>query len=431
MARFLIFSRSHGRLGRSWWSTAKAVTALLMVIGWGSVIVGCRESAPQFDHDRVRAMSLEISRDVPTHAAMEDVAATVDELFGTPQTPKWPQQWMEGEDERNLVSLERLTFAAGDISSDQDDVHTGLYQKHCVICHGISGSGAGAASRFQVPYPRDFRAGIFKWKSTGRSEKPTREDISRMLETGIPGTPMPSFHTLPSSDREALIDYVIYLSVRGEVERRLLAYAVDMLEYDEEPPPDDLRIQVSMKAHDSQAGSHAPELSEGERAIATVINGVVQRWVGAEASPVPPQPSLEGDALVESVAHGRELFNGPIAGCAGCHGIDGAGGMPSLDYDDWTKEFTTRIGITPGDVAAVKPFRKAGALPPRTIEPRTLADGLFRGGDDPETLYRRIHHGIAGTPMPGIEIVDENRGTTGVSSRDVWDLVNFLEEFKK
>ncbi len=400
-------------------------------------MVGCRESAPEFDHDRVRAMSLEISRDVPTHAAMEDVAAAVDELFGTPQTPKWPQQWMVDEDERNLVSLERLTVAAGEVSSDQDDVHTGLYQKHCVICHGISGSGAGAASRFQVPYPRDFRAGIFKWKSTARSEKPTREDLNRMLVTGIPGTPMPSFRNLPSNDREALVDYVIYLSVRGEVERRLLAYAVDMLDYDEGPPPDDLRVQVRLRERDSRAESDVPEsielsqLSEGERAIAEVINNVVERWVSAEPSSVPPQPSLEGESLVESVAHGRELFNGPIAGCAGCHGKDGVGGLPSLDYDDWTKEFTTRIGITPEDAAAVKPFRKAGALPPRKIEPRTLADGLFRGGDDPETLYRRIHHGIAGTPMPGIEIVDENQGTTGVSSRDVWDLVNFLEELKK
>ncbi len=410
---------------------------MLVIAGWGGLMVGCRESAPEFDHDRVRAMSLEISRDVPTHAAMEDVAAAVDELFGTPQTPKWPQQWMVDEDERNLVSLERLTVAAGEVSSDQDDVHTGLYQKHCVICHGISGSGAGAASRFQVPYPRDFRAGIFKWKSTARSEKPTREDLNRMLVTGIPGTPMPSFRNLPSNDREALVDYVIYLSVRGEVERRLLAYAVDMLDYDEGPPPDDLRVQVRLRERDSRAESDVPEsielsqLSEGERAIAEVINNVVERWVSAEPSSVPPQPSLEGESLVESVAHGRELFNGPIAGCAGCHGKDGVGGLPSLDYDDWTKEFTTRIGITPEDAAAVKPFRKAGALPPRKIEPRTLADGLFRGGDDPETLYRRIHHGIAGTPMPGIEIVDENQGTTGVSSRDVWDLVNFLEELKK
>ena len=403
---------------------------MLVAAGVAGLVVGCRESAPEFDRNRVRAMSLEISRDVPTDAALEDVAAVVDKLFGTPQSPRWPRPWMTQTDERDLVSLDRLAVAAGGVTSDQENSHTGLYQEHCVICHGISGSGTGAASQFQVPYPRDFRAGTFKWKSTARSEKPTRADLERLLVTGIPGTPMPSFRPLSSSDREALVDYIIYLAVRGEVERDLLAFAVDMLEYDEGPPAEELRIQV----RDSYAGIDAAEsididqLSEGEQAIAAVINDVVVRWVSAQSSPVPPRPSLEGKSLAASVARGRELFNGPIAGCAGCHGKDGIGGLPSLDYDDWTKEYTTRIGITPDDSEAVKPFRKAGALPPRKIEPRVLADGLFRGGSDPETLYRRIHFGIAGTPMPGIEIHDDAHGATGITPNDAWDLVNFLED---
>lgn len=340
---------------------------------------------------------------------------------------------MKNEAERNLVLPDRLAIAAGGVRSDQANVHTGLYQEHCVICHGISGSGTGAASRLQIPYPRDFRAGIFKWKSTSRSEKPTREDVSRVLASGIPGTPMPSFRTLPPSEREALVDYVIYLSVRGEVERELLAYAVDMLDYDQGPPPEEQRIRVRHAESNSDAkmSEDAAEWTAGEQAIVDVVNDVVERWVSAQSTPVPPRPNLEGGPLTESIAHGRVLFNGPIAGCAGCHGVDGVGGLPSLDYDDWTKEFTTRIGITPHDDAAVKPFRKAGALPPRKIEPRVLTEGLFRGGDAPETLYRRIHAGIAGTPMPGIEITDDPNAKTGLTSQDVWDLVNFLEEMKK
>ncbi len=412
--------------------------ALLGLVGGGGLVVGCRESAPEFEHDRVRAMSLEVSRDLPMEAAMDDVAAAVDELFGTPQNPRWPQEWMKNESERKLVSLERLTIAAGGVRSDQANAHTGLYQEHCVICHGISGSGTGAASRFQVPYPRDFRAGIFKWKSTARSEKPTREDLDQLLVSGIPGTPMPSFRILPASDREALVDYVIYLSVRGEVERELLAYAVDMLDYDEGPPSEELRIQIRALRRDSTVNTATTadeslvmnHLSEGERAIAQVINDVVGRWVSAQTSEVPSRPELMGEALAKSIAHGRELFNGPVAGCAGCHGKDGVGGLPTLDYDDWTKDFTTRIGITPEDGIAVEPFRKAGALPPRKIEPRVLAEGLFRGGDDPDTLYRRIHFGIAGTPMPGIEVVDDTQTTRGLTTNDVWDLVNFLEEKK-
>ncbi len=388
------------------------------------VCCGCRESPPEFDLNQVRAMSLEISLDVPTSAAVEDVAEVVEQLFGTPQSPRWPSAWMNDEAMKNLVSLERLTIAAGGVTSDQANAHTGLYQEHCVICHGISGSGAGPASRYQVPYPRDFRAGVFKWKSTARADKPTRDDLRRLLAAGIPGTPMPSFSLVSPSEREALVDYVIYLSVRGEVERELLATAVMTLDYENVPPEEELRMRVG-------ESDRAAELTEGQAAIEEVINEVVGSWVNATASPVPTKPKLEGDSQTSSIERGRASFNGPIANCAGCHGQDGVGGLPSLDYDDWTKDFTTRIGITPDDADAVKPFRKAGALPPRKLDPRQLADGLLRGGNDPETLYRRIEHGIAGTPMPGVEISDTEDSKTGLSPSDVWDLVHFLQTLTK
>ena len=47
---------------------------------------------------------------------------------------------------------------------------------------------------------------------------------------------MPSFAALRDDDLEALVDYVIYLSVRGEVERRLAAAAIDELGYAETVP---------------------------------------------------------------------------------------------------------------------------------------------------------------------------------------------------
>ncbi|MCM2369763.1 cytochrome c [Aporhodopirellula aestuarii] len=370
-------------------------------------------------------MSLEISRDVPTEAALQDVSPLIETLFGTPQSPRWPVEWMATDEQRSLVSLDRLKIAAGGVTSDQENAHTGLYQEHCVICHGISGSGAGPASRYQVPYPRDFRAGVFKWKSTSRSEKPTRDDLMQLLVKGIPGTPMPSFSILPPSEREAIVDYVIYLSVRGEVERELLAFAIDMLDYDTTPPEEDLRLRLVSTADSAEVPS---EMTEGQEAIAEVIDDVVGRWTSAEPTPVPPYPELEGDELAASIERGKEIFHGQIANCAGCHGQGGAGGLPSLDYDDWTKDFTTRIGISPDDKDAVKPFRKAGALPPRQIDPRVLAGGIMHGGGDPETLYRRIQNGIAGTPMPSVEISEDSAGKTGLSPDQAWDLVNYLSE---
>ncbi|MDB4654052.1 cytochrome c, partial [bacterium] len=105
----------------------------------------------------------------------------------------------------------------------------------------------------------------------------------------------------------------------------------------------------------------------------------------------------------------------------------GDGSLPTLDYDDWTKEYTTRIGLTPDDREAMKPFRDAGALRPRTIAPRTLRDGVFHGGGDSASLYRRITQGIAGTPMPAVEVVSEPNGK-GLTTEQIWDLVRYVQQ---
>lgn len=416
--------------------------------------VGCSDGTMEFESNRVHAMALERSRDVPTEAALADVELVIAELFGTPEEPAWPADHLTGE-LRELVSLERLQQASGSVESDAENVHRGLYTEHCVICHGVSGSGTGPASMYQWPYPRDFRAGVFKWKSSERDAKPTRDDLRRLLLNGIPGSPMPSFATVAPDDREALIDYLIYLSIRGEVERQLLAVAIDDLGYEETPPSDDLRLRVATteesdpgkdedgniiftdlnqssrdepKVDESDAVDAQVVSTEGELVAISVLQDVVSEWNETPVAPVPAEPIPNAaDELHASIARGSMLFGGQIANCAGCHGPGGQGGMPLNDLDDWTKEFTTRIGITPTDADAVKPFQKAGALPPRIIQPRRLAGGVLRGGDDPETIFRRIQHGIAGTPMPGIDLSESAAGTTGLTPGDVWDLVHYVQ----
>ncbi|SMP61675.1 Cytochrome C oxidase, cbb3-type, subunit III [Neorhodopirellula lusitana] len=416
-----------------------AIFVVVLSIG----LSGCREAPPQFQANGVRALSLERSRSVPTEAAAADVSAVVSQLFGTPGSPKWPAGLLADDDQRQLVSPDRLAQAAGGVTSDEANLHTGLYQEHCVICHAVSGSGNGPASRFQVPYPRDFRVGIFKWKSTRRSSKPTRDDLTQILKNGIPGSPMPSFAIVRPSEIDALVDYVIYLSVRGEVERELLGRAVDELDYDTGPPEEELRLTLvstgdgdavregSETGDDAGADSDGAdaELTEGQAMVVEVLQDVVDSWVNVEPSLVPPRP--QDTDLAASIGRGKEIYHGQVANCVGCHGTDGAGGLPSLDYDDWTKDFTTRIGVSPDDKAAVKPFRKAGALPPRAIDPRVLAGGVIHGGSDPETIYRRIHEGIAGTPMPSMDIDENANAGTGLTPDQAWDLVNYVESIIK
>ena len=386
------------------------ITALLFVL---IAVSGCDARIERFDANEVYALTLTRSRSTPAEVASQDAAQVVETLFGSPDQPRWPEGLLDPA-ETSLVQPDRLARAAGGVSSDKEGTQRGLFREHCVICHGLSGSGAGPASLFQNPYPRDFRHGVFKWKSTDRSSKPTRTDLHRLLVRGAPGTAMPSFSLLSPDDLEALVDYVIYLSVRGEVERRLMAAAIDDLGYEETSPEQSLQLTA--------VGD-----SEGGQAVRDILNRVVTRWHQADRSvvSVPQWTSLQGPSKQQSVDRGKEIFHGPIANCVGCHGPEGNGEVITLDYDDWSKEYSTRIGLTPSDREAMRPFRDAGALRPRAIKPRRLTDGVFQGGGEPDTLFRRITQGIAGTPMPTVQVVAEENGK-GLTEDQVWDLVRYI-----
>ncbi|HBV61849.1 MAG TPA: cytochrome C [Rhodopirellula sp.] len=377
------------------------------------LFVGCDSRIETFEPNEVFSLALAKARSTSTDLASQDTSRVVEDLYGTPDEPRWPESPAAKKavvDERNLFR------ASGPVSSEKDGTHVGLFREHCVTCHALEGSGAGPASVFQDPYPRDFRHGVFKWKSTERGKKPTHRDIRELLTKGIPGTAMPSFALLAPEDLDALVDYVVFLSTRGEVERRVTAAAIDELDYGDTAPIAELIL--------SSQGD-----TEGGQVVQELVDRVHEDWAEAEQYEVavPSFPELSGEQLVASVARGKEFFHGKVANCAGCHGPAGDGSLPTLDYDDWTKDYTTRIGLTPDDREAMKPFRKAGALRPRTIAPRTLRDGVFHGGGDSASLYRRITQGIAGTPMPAVEVVAEPNGK-GLTTGQIWDLVRYVQQ---
>ena len=51
------------------------------------------------------------------------------------------------------------------------------YELHCAGCHSMIGDGAGPAARYLHPRPRNFRKGIYKFKSTSSGERPVRTDL--------------------------------------------------------------------------------------------------------------------------------------------------------------------------------------------------------------------------------------------------------------
>jgi mono/diheme cytochrome c family protein len=320
-------------------------------------------------------------------------------MFGTPDDPVTLPE--TGLDEA------KLRLAAGPVRSDIVGRKNGLYREHCAHCHGITGDGLGPTAAFLNPYPRDYRPGVFKFKSTERADKPTHADLVRILHNGIPGTSMPSFALLSEAQVDALAEYVKYLSMRGETEIALMRAYFEL---------------------DDDAQGKLPETREF--LVGETLTAVADRWKAAADASI-PVPEMPADIdLKASIAKGRELFYGDKANCVKCHGPTALGDGQANDYDDWNKNIWKIEGKlaqrAQGDLGAperrwIAEFEQvlAGdALDPRTIPPRNLRHGIYRGGRRPLDLYYRIHAGINGAPMPAA------KGT--ISPEDIWHIVNYV-----
>jgi mono/diheme cytochrome c family protein len=100
-----------------------------------------------------------------------------------------------------------------------------VYMKNCVFCHGKRGDGKGEMGLMVKPRPRDFRAGVFKYRSTPSGALPTDEDMTRTVRHGIADTAMPAFGQLPARDLQAVIEYVKTFSPKW---RKLESYAAPL-----------------------------------------------------------------------------------------------------------------------------------------------------------------------------------------------------------
>jgi len=298
----------------------------------------------------------------------------------------------------------------------KSDFQAGLYRQHCVHCHGVNGDGAGPTALFLNPYPRDYRLGKFKFKSTANPAKPTHADLMRILVDGIPDTAMPSFRLLKPDELEALVEYVKYLAIRGEAEYRLR----------EATKSDKLEPQRSVL-------------------VETALAGAVESWKGADETVVVPKAAYVGPTDEASrkawLDAGKTLFLGEKAKCSTCHGTTGLGdGRNSKPfYDDWNKPKFEAAEALKAAIAAVStaktPEQQAAAklnvtsqrhiaeswlLPLQQQYPRNLRLNRIRFGREPLDLYRRIYAGISGTEMPGFG--------QALTETEIWQLVDYVRE---
>lgn len=414
-----------------------SVFVLLLLVA----ALGCGSRDAEF-----RANELALTQHEIAPAHREQIAAVLRELFGTPDEPRLP-----GGDLglAKLLSLERLEQAAGPVASHEPGQTVGLYRRHCAQCHGVTGDAQGPASLYQNPYPRDFRQGVFHYKSTYRGDPPTDADLHDVLLRGAPGTAMPSFVLLTDEERAALVDYIKYLAIRGQLEQALARYAADELDFD--PMTGDVAPGSELSLDDDETR---------EIVLAELLAPIVDRWASAPQRVVPASEDALPAAPQEFahwVAEGRALFHDvQRANCVKCHGQEGAGGVELVDRDDWNaarQEFaeeTARLAASletlQSRIAGEPPARRtlleaelrakrarlterrqivATMPPPRVAVPRTLSGGRLRGGAEPQDVFRRVHQGIAGTPMPAVGPAGP-AGQGALSDEEVWRLAAYV-----
>lgn len=98
-----------------------------------------------------------------------------------------------------------LALLAGPTVAQEPPAGEALYLKYCSQCHGDDGSGIGHATAYLKPAPRDFTSCKYKIRHTPTGELPLDEDLTRVIEVGLPYTAMPGFSDLLSGQEIAQV----------------------------------------------------------------------------------------------------------------------------------------------------------------------------------------------------------------------------------
>lgn len=323
------------------------------------MVVGCSPVA-----DLAYTPREELKEFPPKH--QQQIGDALGRYFGTPTFPKFMAVASDDKqpaDAKEPILIEKI---------DRPHLQRGreLYTRQCSGCHGTTGDGNGPAAEYLNPPPRDYRLGRFKFTSTPRGSKPRREDLARIVRRGAKGTSMPSFRWIPQEDLDSLIDYVMLLSSRGELEYRLMRISEQELGEEDD-------IDPFLVAENAQL------IAASWESAATQI-----------VQPLTPPPRY----TPESVEAGARSF--VQLNCFKCHGPDGRGNKTQdVGKDDW------------GRVAYAA----------------DLTTGTLHGGRRPVDIYRRIYSGINGTPMPAFAQPDTAKGETEQQrSETIWNLTHFV-----
>ncbi len=89
-----------------------------------------------------------------------------------------------------------------------------VYQQNCAVCHGVAGDGRGMSAYMFVTHPRNFRQGIYKFRSTPTGSLPLDRDLFLTITRGMRGTSMVPQTHLSDADRWAAVQFLKTFSPR-------------------------------------------------------------------------------------------------------------------------------------------------------------------------------------------------------------------------
>ena len=246
--------------------------------------------------------------------------------------------------------------------------------------------------------------GQFKFKFTDADgvQKTIKSRLSRLLIEGI------QVHRCLASEyflklSVMLIDYVIYLSIRGQTERKLIEAAYDIAS--ESGDSVDNPSKLLVRFDDDQFVTEDIEIVK--ELVASVVLPWANQGTGVVQRTIEQAPS--GWDSDNSIELGRKLFFQSKANCYSCHGQTALGDGQTNLFDNWTLE---HLGNEPGEtigsgedgeMAGIPEYfhqqelASIGVVRPRNIRPRNLRLGNYRGGRRPIDIYQRITGGIEGS----------------------------------
>ena len=282
-----------------------------------------------------------------------------------------PRMWDQGISKAVTNMKDEISKRRAKMNSEE------LYQLRCATCHGETGAGDGPAADFLYPRPRDFTAGLWKYKTSPGDLPPRDRDLFNSIKSGLTGTSMPAWSSMFTDPQiEGLVKYIKRFDTAG------IWAPLDAL--DEDFDDDGHYIKDNILVITEQ------ESTQGQIGFSD-----------------------------ESVALGKDIFE---ENCRKCHGEEGRGNITSGEFldDDWGYRTWARDLTKPWTWRVTEVSSGNNQTAPSTEQ----RDETIRN------IYTRVSIGIRGTPMPAHRAVDAGEDDA-ITADGRWHVANYVYSLRE